>query len=473
VQLADVDRLGSIPDAALARLGERLRAAGLPGVLARLARVGERLDDALRAPMRVWNARRMSEPAAAAARLFVLHDAVTRADAEAVLGDLGPLMEGGMLEAHGGEVGSRVHLAVAGDVCCFGDRAGAGADAVPPMCGGTLELVRAAMPRAPVEAALDLGCGAGAVGLLLARAARRVVATDVSARALAYARFNAAVNGAGNVEHRLGDLYEPVAGARFDRIAAHPPFLAAHALARASAFAHGGARGDEIALRVLAGAPARLSAQGRAVVAADWPLLADDPLDGRARAAVGPQGGVDVLVLQSPAKNLDEYCAMHAAVEHGELGAAFALAATAHRDHLEALALRGIAFACVVVARGAGWTALVPVRHTTDAPVTAEAIDRIAAARALLHQGPGAIARARLRLPEGARILEQPMPDGAPPAAVVQLPPGRPEWPPALDASTGAWLRRIAAGEACTGEQAVAAAREGLLRGALDVDQNR
>src|ERR1019366_6647185 len=115
----------------------------------------------------------------------------------------------------------------------------------------------------------------------------------------------------------------------------------------------------EMPLRVLAGAAEHLAPGGRAVVLGDWPLVEGDSLDARARAAVAA-AATDVLVLPSPAKNLDEYCAVYAAMEHRELGEAFAKAAIAHRDHLERLGLRGIALACVVVAPGVGWTSLVP-----------------------------------------------------------------------------------------------------------------
>ena len=43
--------------------------------------------------------------------------------------------------------------------------------------------------------------------------------------ALAYARFNAAVNDIRNVEFRLGSLFEPVEGERFDHIVSNPPFV--------------------------------------------------------------------------------------------------------------------------------------------------------------------------------------------------------------------------------------------------------
>jgi SAM-dependent methyltransferase len=474
VELPDVGRLLAIDERAVQSLAERLRAAGLgPAFAAKLARVGERLDDALRAPMRTWHARRVTGAAGALGRLFLLHDPVAVAEAQEALGDLAPLVEAGLLEEGTAGVTSPVHLALVSDAFCFGDVPGLGGDAVMPVCGGTLELVRAALPAAPVGSALDLGCGAGPVAILLARAAARVVASDVSPRALAFARFNLALNGVTNVELREGDLYETVRSERFDRIAAHPPFVARPAGAPASTFVHGGVRGDELPLRVLAGAPEHLTATGRAIVLGDWPLVDGDPLDARVRAAVGADP-TDVLVLQSPPKNLDEYCTLLAAVEHRTLGEPFARAAVAHRDHLDRLGLRGLALACVVVARASGapgWTALVPVRHATDAPLAGDAVERILAAHALANAPASTLAEARLRFPAGSRRVEQPMPGGAPPSLVVQPAPGSPQGPAVFDARVAALLARIAEA-ACVGDAgdgALDAARDALRKGALAV----
>jgi SAM-dependent methyltransferase len=471
VELPDAGRLLSMGTVGLQALGVRLQGIGLgPAFASRLVRVGERLDDALRAPMRTWHVRRMTEPAAIAARVFLLHDPVEPEEARGALGDLGALREAGFVEDGDGGIVSRVHLALAGGVLCFGDLPGLGGEAVMPLCGATMELVRAVTPTSQVDRALDLGCGAAPVGLLLARSARHVVATDINPRAAQLARLNAAVNGVENLEVRVGDLYEPVRGERFDRVAAHPPFVARPAGARESTFVHGGTRGDELPLRVLAGAAGHLAPGGRAVVLGDWPVIDGDAVDARVRAAVGT-GGTDVLVLQSPAKNLDEYCALHAAVEHRELGEAFARAAIAHRDHLDRLGMRGLALACVVLAPGTGWTSLVPIRHVHDAPLTADAIERLLAARGLALGPREVLARARLRVPVGARLVEQPLPEGAPPSVVVQLPAGRPEWPAVLEAALAARIARITQAPCVeeTGEGAVEAAREGLLRGALDV----
>ena len=89
--------------------------------------------------------------------------------------------------------------------------------------------------RRPVESALDLGTGCGIQTFHLLRHARRVVATDISERALAFTRFNLLLNAETlaiapehleeRVELRLGSLLEPVAGERFDMVVSNPPFV--------------------------------------------------------------------------------------------------------------------------------------------------------------------------------------------------------------------------------------------------------
>ena len=486
VELADVERLFTIPAGPVARLRASLRAAGLDErFVAKIARVGERLDEPLRAPMRSWHARRSSEPAAVLARLFLLRDPVPTRDAERVLGDLTALADGGLLERAGDRVTSRLHLALAGDFLIFGDPSAA-ADAVPPLNAVTALLARASIPRRPIERALDLGCGAGALALCLAAVARHVVATDVNPRALAWARFNARVNEVGGVDFRLGDLFEPARDDRFDLVVSQPPFVARRADAPPSAFAHGGDRGDELALRAVAGAASRLTLRGRAVVLADWPLFDGPSLAERVSDALGA-APVDAFVLQSPGKNLDEYCTSIAAAEHPHLGDAFARAACAQRDHFEALGARGVAQALVVLeASGTGRTALVSVRHGNDAPITSETVDRIAAAHALASGPDRPLLEARLRMPVGTRLVEQPSAHGVGPAVIVQLPASRPEWPFALEPAVAAALRDIDAaptvleaarpGARRAGVQfdeaagrLTTVARDGLRRGALEV----
>jgi release factor glutamine methyltransferase len=73
---------------------------------------------------------------------------------------------------------------------------------------------------------LDMGTGSGVCAVFAARHAQRVVAVDINPAAVRCAGINAMLNA---VEHRLtvrlGDLFAPVAGERFDLILFNPPFL--------------------------------------------------------------------------------------------------------------------------------------------------------------------------------------------------------------------------------------------------------
>ena len=135
--------------------------------------------------------------------------------------------------------------------------------------------------RGSGERALDLCTGNGIQAILLAAHAESVVATDVNARALAYAKFNIALNGVGNVETRLGSFFEPVDGEQFDLVVANPPYVVSPE--SAFLFRDGGLRGDAVSEHVVRRAPARASA--RRV------RLADDRVGARFRR---PDGSVHV-----------------------------------------------------------------------------------------------------------------------------------------------------------------------------------
>ena len=73
--------------------------------------------------------------------------------------------------------------------------------------------------------ARSIGPGCGIQALLAAKHSERVVATDVNPRALAFAAFNAALNGIDKIEFRLGDGFAPVEGESFDLIVSNPPYV--------------------------------------------------------------------------------------------------------------------------------------------------------------------------------------------------------------------------------------------------------
>lgn len=98
-------------------------------------------------------------------------------------------------------------------------------------------LVTAALERLPREggaSVLEVGTGSGAVALALARErpGARIVATDVSAKALQIARQNAETHGVSDrIRFLEGRLFEPVAGERFDLVVSNPPYVAESARA--------------------------------------------------------------------------------------------------------------------------------------------------------------------------------------------------------------------------------------------------
>jgi release factor glutamine methyltransferase len=76
----------------------------------------------------------------------------------------------------------------------------------------------------PGDLVLDLGTGTGIGALAAVHAgARSVIATDVDAVAVACAHHNTAADS--RLEVRVGDLFEPVVGERFDLVAFNPPWL--------------------------------------------------------------------------------------------------------------------------------------------------------------------------------------------------------------------------------------------------------
>lgn len=84
-------------------------------------------------------------------------------------------------------------------------------------------LTRHPLPRGC--SALDLGTGSGALAVAAARTAGRVVAVDVNVEAVRCARINLLLNRVDDrAEVRHSDLFESVAGMRFDRVLCNPPY---------------------------------------------------------------------------------------------------------------------------------------------------------------------------------------------------------------------------------------------------------
>lgn len=134
--------------------------------------------------------------------------------------------------------------------------------------GATTTLARATI-RTPVGRTLDLGTGCGIQALHASRHSDAVVATDISARALAFAAFNAALAGV-DVDLREGSMLEPVAGERFDLVVSNPPFVISPPGARRFEYRDGGRTGDSLVADLVRGLGAALSPGGTAQLLGNW-----------------------------------------------------------------------------------------------------------------------------------------------------------------------------------------------------------
>ena len=145
-----------------------------------------------------------------------------------------------------------------------------------------------------VRTALDLGTGCGIQALHAARHADHVVATDISVRALELAALNARLNGIRNIEFRLGSLFEPVAGERFDHIISNPPFVITPRTEGVPSYEYrdGGMVGDALVEAVVRGAAEHLTQGGVAQLLGNWEYRTDqDAFDRLGRWLDAPQPG--------------------------------------------------------------------------------------------------------------------------------------------------------------------------------------
>ncbi|MBN9607483.1 MAG: methyltransferase [Actinomycetales bacterium] len=150
--------------------------------------------------------------------------------------------------------------------------------------GGASATLAGLLLPGPIGAALDLGTGSGIQALHLAREGARVVATDLSERALDLAALTLGLAGV-DAELHAGDLFAPVAGRRFARVVSNPPFVITPRRGDVPVYEYrdGGAVGDALVARVVAGCAEHLAPGGVAQLLGNWEYRADS--DGLERAA--------------------------------------------------------------------------------------------------------------------------------------------------------------------------------------------
>jgi methylase of polypeptide subunit release factors len=296
------------------------------------------------------------DPFATVAQLFLLGEAVaaTRVTEAFAPISLDRLVRLGLVRAERDEVRASVRLLPHGDYYLASDRIDdePSSDWVAGIHAPSVTLAKLAV-RLPVDATLDLGTGCGIQALLAAKHSQRVVATDVNARALAFARFNAALNDIDVVELRHGDLFEPVEGERFDLVVANPPYV----ISPDSTYAYrdSGLPRDELCRQIVHGLPDHLAEGGFAHVLVSWVHEPGDgsewaePLEGWVRGT-----GCDAWLLHYRTDDPLTHSA-------GWLGPLAGSAPQEHEaalerwlDHFRRLEIRAVGYGAVVLRRRSG-----------------------------------------------------------------------------------------------------------------------
>ncbi|SKC75035.1 DUF7059 domain-containing protein [Krasilnikoviella flava] len=336
-----------VPDAAAAPLLDALRAGldaagytvdGVEEALGDVASAALHREQTVPARRALAGASGAHEPRAALASLFLLGDDVPRAALDRALPGLGTAGAARLgLVAASGEgdddtVRAVVDLRPYGAVDAGGEAswwlssdlaelATGGRLATDHVlgAGGASTTLAQVTARTPVGRVLDLGTGCGIQALHAARHSRQVVATDLSRRALGFARFNLALNAPSpgtEVGLRHGSMLEPVAGESFDLVVSNPPFvITPHAGAAGAAVAEalgdyeyrdGGRSGDDLVRDLVQDVGRVLAPGGVAQLLGNWEHRRGEAWDERVGTWLDASG-LDGWVIQREVLDPAEY----------------------------------------------------------------------------------------------------------------------------------------------------------------------
>jgi methylase of polypeptide subunit release factors len=207
--------------------------------------------------------------------------------------------------------------------------------------------------RRPVAAVLDVATGCGIQALLAAPHAEHVVATDVNERALAFAEFNAALNGIENVEFRAGSFFEAAAGERFGLVVCNPPYVISPETE--FVFRDSGLPGDTVSAKLVAELPAYLEEGAFGTILISWIAGEDSTLRPRAwLEGLGCDGWILHTATDDPLKAASQWNRpLEGTPEE------FAQRVDAWLEYYARLGIEAIAYGAVVLRRrsgGGNWT---------------------------------------------------------------------------------------------------------------------
>lgn len=302
--------------------------------------------------------------------------------------DYAHLLSSGVLHRRGASIRARVRIDPVGDQYFVADRRFrafdpralllTGRDPVYPASSDSL-LLRDAIVAPDGRHALDLCTGSGIQALQRASTLEHAVAVDINPRAVGIARFNAQLNGVGNVDVRVGNLYAPIGNQQFDLIIANPPFVSSP-YATGPSYHAGGPTGDRVLRRIIAGWGSHLRPGGRAFAISHVALRrTGDMQTVAARWFANFSGRALVLVLETGAPvDLAAAQALFA-LERGL--AAYAAEVRRWVDYLRRHRITAVSLLLIVAARGAraGLDVVDAHPRVLPIPLTPRPAERIAA----------------------------------------------------------------------------------------------
>ncbi|MEM9455806.1 MAG: methyltransferase [Myxococcota bacterium] len=385
--------------------------------------IAPRMLDAIRLPLvRGW-LREQARPAAVLARLWAYGDTVPSDVLHTALDPAltqGLARTGALRETTEGWRGG-LRLMPFLDLFIASDEMHAEDPVMGP--GATTQQLARMIGSTPGPRVLDVGCGAGSLALVAAaRGATEVVGVDLHPRAASWSRLNAALNELA-LELHTGDLTAPVQGRQFDLVLAQPPFVLKPPDIEATTYLHGGAMGDELALRLVGELPSVLAPEGEARILFDSPVRQDAPLWRRLQDAHADDD-VQQLVFVTPGNSPDLQAIGYAANSHPELGPAYAEAAWRYRAHSSAQGIERCEHALAVLRRqtpGLSVTIERPSLAGIDAQIVAQTWRAVATA----SQPEPKLRTTTVGMPADAWLVQEQALDGSEARLILRLPPGR------------------------------------------------
>ncbi len=147
--------------------------------------------------------------------------------------------------------------------------------------GGATRTLFRTVPKSSLrgQSVLDLGCGNGVLALAAASFGAAVTGTDISARALSFARANTVLNGLedADITWLEGDLFEPVADQRFDLVISNPPFVITPQRSEPVQYRSAPLRGDALMQQIVTAVPEVLAPGGSAYLLGNWEVHTTQP----------------------------------------------------------------------------------------------------------------------------------------------------------------------------------------------------